>query len=357
MIASSTSTASMNASSTSPAAMNTAAMNRVSRYPSWTRRLGVVLGVWFWASLCWVPVAQGEKLVVHLPSHVAENEGVLAEALDRLAAHLSAGLDGVELQPEIFRRVSDMEAFLTQSSDTTLLLTDASFLVKAPLELEPLQTFSLGGENTYRRVVVVPAEADTQRLADLRGQELTVVQTAVDNSHLKSEIFAGELDPETYFSGLRAATEDTDAVTDLLFGQSSAALVAEDIPLLKSNLDTKLRVVYRSKPLARPVISAPKNGLSPAQRQAVEEALSSLEPGSASWLAALGIDSFQKVDPKGQDRGGKTGQRSFGRALSVPYQPNPLPLPKPDSIPFPLILELPESTPIGEKLLTTREKP
>lgn len=293
-----------------------------------------------------VPV-QAEKLVVHLPSSRAESAGGLATAIDQMTRDLNQNLDGIQLEPEIFRRVSDLEQYLATHEDAAVFLTEAAFVADGKSGLIPLAGFLMDGRETYHRVVVVAADSSARRLSDLRGRELTVVRTAAAGDYLKDQIFAGQLDPGSYFSALREATGDNEAITDVLFGQAQAALVAEHASLLRANVDAKLRVVYRSRSLPLPVVSiaAQSSDLSDGLRRA----LTSIDPASP-WLSVLGIDGFKALESNRVDRASDSARR-LSWTTQVPAPEDGTPRPPAKALPLPYYLPLPESRPVAEDLL------
>lgn len=304
---------------------------------------GLVLASWaFFAG----PVA-AEKLAVHLPSHRAESAGRLAAAIDLLAADLGTRL-GIELEPELFRRVSDLEAFL-DGNEPALLLCDASFLAPGAHGFEPVASFVQGGASEHSRVVAVPSESTARRLADLRGEELTVAQTVAQSDYLGSRIFAGELDPGAYFSAVREVIEDSEAVAEVLFGQSKAALVAEHTPLLQANLGSKLRIVYRSRPLLLPVLAVRRGG--PLSATALGAALDA--GGPAPWLAGLGIDGLRRLAPDALEPA--AGERSVLWVVDVPSLVGSPARPSLADLPLPYYLPLPEPRSVAEDILSTGE--
>ena len=306
-----------------------------------------------------VSAAHGERLVVHLPSHGAESAGRLAAGLDQLTTQLDRSLAGLKLESEIFRRQADMDSFLRAQSEVALVLSDASLLIEPPIGLTPLARFVMGGGTEYHRVVVVPAQSSVQRLADLQGQELTVVQTTSGLDYLGPSVFAGELDPASYFSSLRQVVDDGEAVTDVLFGQAPAALVAEHAPLLVANLGTKLRVVYRSGTLSLPIISTRTGALDDEQRRAVLSTLDQLSRGGqgGSLLADLGIEGFRIVAEGSAEQVHATGSaRTMSLDTDVAMEAWDPVLPAPAELPLPRIVVISEPTPVAESLVGEENK-
>lgn len=254
------------------------------------------------------PAQAQQALVVHIPSSPIEGATRQAAAVTTLASLLSAEVDGLDLEPQLFRRLTDAQAFLDQSRErAVLVLSDAAWVPDlASQGYEPAFQLNRGGSDTYRRLLVVPANSDAQTLADLRGKSLTVVDTTPSSgAFLRQAVFSGELDAADWFSGVSSEVDDFAAVNSVLFGTSDATLAADYNPLLASNLDSELRAVYRSPPLPLPVMSWRVDGdgaLDAATRSALERAMSGLG-GSAdgqALMAELGIDTFAPVGSRGE---------------------------------------------------------
>ncbi len=80
---------------------------------------------------------------------------------------------------QLFRRLADTEEFLGQRpAEVSLVLCDAALLLDLPGDFEATHRLARGGKTTYRRQVVVAAgRPELQKLADLRGKNLVVVES------------------------------------------------------------------------------------------------------------------------------------------------------------------------------------
>ena len=303
--------------------------------------------------------AFADSFAVHLPSHRAESAARLATGLDQLTQRLAQALGGGDLQVEIFRKQEDLEAFLRTHPDVTLVLSEVSFLGSSPIELVPVGRFVLDGVGSYRRVVVVPAASPVRRLADLQGEELAVVRTASSLDHLASSVFNSELDPTSYFSALRQVVDDSEAVTDVLFGQAAAALVAEHSPLLQDNLDTKLRVVYRGSPISLPLLSVRSGAVDASGMQDLAKALEQIGQGDGSSILSQlgfeGLEAVRGIESVVKPSRGIDAERALVLALDLEGVGPTAAGPKPSSLPLPYIMALPSPEPVAEALLEQRE--
>jgi hypothetical protein len=278
-----------------------------------TRRLVFLLLVLLATATTQVQAQQA--LVVHLPSSPIEGAARQAAAVQSLAGLLSSQVAGLDLEPKLFRRLSDARAFLEQSPErAVLILTDAAWVPDlASAGFTPAFRLRRDGGDTYRRLLIVPAAAAAKTLGDLRGGSLTVVDTTPSGeAFLRQAVFSGEIDVAKWFAQTANEVDDFAAVNAALFGTTDAALAAEYNPLLISNLDRELRVIYRSPPLPLPVVSWRSEGagsLSTTVRSGIERAMAGLG-GSAegkALLAELGIDGFARV-----------GTGDGGRLASLP---------------------------------------
>ncbi len=317
-----------------------------------------VFALLMWSVFGGTSAISADSFAVHLPSHRAESAARLAIGLDQLTQRLEGALGGVDLQVEIFRKQEDLQAFLRDTPNVVLVLSEVSFLGGSPIELEPVGRFMLNGVGSYRRVVVVPTASSVQRLADLRGQELTVVRTASSLGHLAASDFNSELDPETYFSALRQVVDDSEAVTDVLFGQAAAALVAEHSPLLQDNLGSKLRVVYRGSPISLPLISVRSGAVDESSRRNLVAVLGRIDQGGGrSMLGQLGFEGLEAV--RGTELSlmpspSADAERALIPALDFELAEPTLPA-KPSRLPLPYIMALPDPEPVAETLLDQTE--
>lgn len=296
-----------------------------------------------------------QALVVHVPSSPIEGAARQAAAAETLARLLSAEVDGLDLEAKLFRRLADAEAFLAGSPEqAVLMLTDAAWVPELPSHgLAPAFRLRRDGNDTYRRLLVVPADSGARNLGDLRGKSLTVVETTpLHDSFLDQAVFSGELSASDWFASTGREVDDFAAVNAALFGSTDAALAAEYNPLLAANLDRELRVVYRSPPLSLPVVSWRTSGagaLDAGTRQAIERAFTSLG-GSAegrALLGELGIEAFVAVGsaeagdlaslPEADDKAYEITAPAGGVLRIDPPAP-----PRADALTFRLAIELPK---------------
>ncbi len=302
--------------------------------------------------------AQGQEatprtLLVHLPSAPVTAAGDQAAAIDALVEYLEAQLPGVGLEPKIFRRWRDARDYLDEhAGDVALMLSDASFAAD-DLELTPAFRLVRGDRSTYRRLLVVRADRpELDKLVDLRGKTLALVETAgagADAAFVKARVFDGALDPADWFA-LQLEADDFTATASVLYGQTDAALVADFNPLLAKNLGQELRAVYESPELSLPVLSVHDGAFTTAERETLGRALEGLtgDPVGRRVLDGLGIEGMGPVTGAALAR--ESGRPSKTLRLASPGA-TPVPLPKPalpaaEELSFAVAVELPE-IPLG----------
>ena len=244
--------------------------------------------------------AGGQTLLVHLPSAPVEAAGDQAEAITALAEYLAARLPARGLEPKIFRRWRDAQAFLGDNSeDVTLMLSDASFALDRSSGLAPAYRFTRDGRSTYRRLLVVRSDRpELEKLVDLRGKTLALVETSgttADAAFLKREVFEDELDPADWFTTVASEVDDFSATASVLYGVTDAALVAEYNPLLADHLGQELRAVFESPELSLPVLSVREAAFEPADRAALDRRGSPVEP-SPGGVEQVPAQRLQAID-------------------------------------------------------------
>lgn len=301
--------------------------------------------------------AQTPVMLVYLPGAPVESPARLGAAVTELAAYLRTRVPGLTLEVEAFRRGEDAAAFLaTATRNVMIVVSEPAFLLDLPAELEvvPAFRFARADRATHHKLVVVKADrTDIQSLVDLRGRTLAVASgtAAGAAAYLGQVVFSGELTPERWFGSVRSEPDDSSAVASVLFGDTAAALVSDENALVTARLGTELRAVYTSPPLSRPVVALRSSGLSPAQRLALDRALSDLDqvPEGKSVLAGLNIDSLEAI-PDGSGPLERAGLLRLPRAPVRPFdiaRPRPvapdlrrLPALEADQIPYVLGVEL-----------------
>jgi ABC-type phosphate/phosphonate transport system substrate-binding protein len=245
-------------------------------------------------------LAQDRTMVVYLPSVPTESATRVAAAITQLAAHVSERT-GTRIEPKAFRRAEDAAAYVAGSpAEAVMIVSDQAFLLDLPqgFDVVPSFRFVRAGRETGRKIVVVRSTDRATSLAGLRGR---AVATAIgsgrgSSAYLARVIFAGEIDPQRWFSRIVHEPDDFTATTNVMFGRVDAALVSDDNPLVISHLGKDLREVYASRPVSLPVVAI-RSTLPEAQRSAIEQALASIQRASDSQsiLAGLGIDRLQRI--------------------------------------------------------------
>ena len=245
-------------------------------------------------------VAQDRTMVVYLPSAPTESATRVAAAITQLAAHVSERT-GTRIEPKAFRRAEDAAAYVASSpAEAVMIISDQAFLLDLPqgFDVVPSFRFVRAGRETGRRIVVVRNNDRATSLAGLRGRAIATAMGSGRGSsgYLARVIFAGEIDPQRWFSRIVHEPDDFTAATNVMFGRVDAALVSDDNPLVIANLGKALREVYASRPVSLPVVAI-RSSLPEAQRTAIEQALASLQRAadSQSILAGLAIERLQRI--------------------------------------------------------------
>jgi hypothetical protein len=192
--------------------------------------------------------------------------------------------------------------------------------------------------------------AGLQRLVDLKGRSLSVVETAGASLEmfLERAVFEGEVAPAGWFGSIERVTDDFSATAEVLYGQSDAALVGEHNPLLADHLGADLRSVYTSPPLSLPVLALRRGTLTSAAKTAWDAALEGIggKPEGRTVLTELRFEGFEAV--AGQSVATLTASRVSAKepeialpaaGAFVPALPAPLDA---SQIPFEVEVELPE---------------
>ena len=294
--------------------------------------------------------ARGEILLVHLPSAPVEAAARQAGAITALAEYLAAQLPDRDLELEIFRRWGDAQTFLGErSADVTLMLSDASSTLDRSHGLTPAYRFARDGRPTYRRLLVVRADRpELEKLVDLRGKTLALVETAgaADLAFLKSDVFEDGLEPGEWFTDIKAEVDDFAATASVLYGQADAALVAEYNPLLAEHLGQDLRTVFESRELSLPVLSVRDSAFDAAARDALGRALEELaaDDSGRRVLAGLGIEGLRPVAGAtlAQESVRRAKTLAIASAAGVAVTLEPPTLPAPEALSYAVAVELPE---------------
>lgn len=290
----------------------------------------------------------GQTLVVHLPSAPVESTGDQAEAVAALVEYLAAR--GQVLEPKIFRRWNDAQAYLSQhSADVRLMLTDASSTLDRSHGLTPAYRFERAGRSTYRRLLVVRADRpELEKMVDLRDKTLMLVETAgaADMAFLQHDVFEEGLDPEAWFASVSKEVDDFSATASVLYAQADAALVAEYNPLLAQHLGRDLRTVFESPELSLPVLSVREDAFEPTDREALRRALAEMAGDALGQraLARLGIQGLRPLTAEALARKSRRQAKTLAIASTggVTVELEAPPLPAPEQLSYAVAVKLPE---------------
>jgi ABC-type phosphate/phosphonate transport system substrate-binding protein len=293
-------------------------------------------------------------LVAHLPSTPEQTASRQAEAVANLARYLSENVPGVEIESEIFGRAVDAAQFLAvDGGRVTLVLSEVSFVLGLPAEAAMAPTWRTirEGRSTFRKFLVVQSDDGIAKLGDLKGKSLSIVESAASGgiASLGAQVFEAELDPESWFGGLRVVTNDFEAVTNVLYGQTDAALIAEYNPLLIRHLGKELKTIYESPPLSLPVLSIHGVTFGGEQLVALRKALANVQGDTVARaaLATLGWEGFEVLsspDLSALRNPWVAGGKKFEIAVPQHGLEGLVALPPPgaEDFPFALAVELPD---------------
>lgn len=303
--------------------------------------------------------AHGEgTLVVYLPSAPIESAARLGEAVTDLGTYLNQQVPGLGLNVRPFRKAEDARAFVqSAASEVALVLSEGPFLLDLPgsFGAVPACRVVRSGNETQRKLVIVPVASPARSLADLRGKSLSLAYGGGEGSarFLARVIFDGQIVPESWFATTVPEPDEFTAAANALYGRADAALVSDDNPLVAAQIGKGLRAVYTSPAVTLPVISFRTGALRPDQQSAVEAALLAVSrrPEGKKILEGLRIDGFARI-------GAGSGRMERSGLLTLPADERRLPevvtslgadwkmpaLPKPDGkqVPFALGLPLPD---------------
>jgi ABC-type phosphate/phosphonate transport system substrate-binding protein len=298
-------------------------------------------------------------LLVYLPSAPVESASRLGEAVTDLGDYLNRQVPGLAVRVRPFRRGEDATAYVQASSqDIALVLTESAFLLDLPAGFSPIPASRLvrSGKETHRKVVVVgPANASVQSLADLKGRSLSLALSGGEGTarFLSRVIFEGALVPQDWFGRIVTEADEFTATANVLFGKSDAVLVSEDNPLLLAHLGKDLRAVFTSPAISLPVLASRSGALTGEQVSALEAALDALarRPEGKKIFEGLKSDAFVRIKEgggrfdragllalPGEERRAPEVATSGLRDLALPA----LPAPTGGKLPFQLGFTLPD---------------
>jgi ABC-type phosphate/phosphonate transport system substrate-binding protein len=310
------------------------------------------------------PEAARPIALVHLPALPVETANRAAEAVNALTDALAAGVPGLSVDVQLFRRLEDARAlYATDPARIAFILAEPAFLKSLPDagRFEPRYRFRRGGEENYHRLLVVLRDRpELATLEDLAGKTLSFVEIAgsTPESHgaylgealLPGTIVTAAGGAATTFFQLSAVQDDFTAAANVVFRQSDAALVAEHNPLLQSHLG-ELRILHTSPPLSLPVLAIARGALTEAQLQALDDTAVRLRPGagnaSREALAELKLEGLALIPPAeriallhGQSPTVRRPEIALPDAGAL--SPVALPPVDPATLSFALTVELPE---------------
>lgn len=230
------------------------------------------------------------------PSAPFPTTAARVELATRLGDHLGRALGGTGTGRN-YARAGDF-AGAVRRGDVSVALVDAPYLASAGGNYTVLATVVRGGATSQAWQLV--ARGATQ-IGELRGKHVLVPVVGGRESDFVLNVLLGGDIAKGYFGKIEAAPDTASTLAALGLGKADAAVVPAGVQLPGGT-----NVVLRLPALSNPVLVA--YGLSPAQRQAIVDALASF-PGDAT------ISSFRPTDAD--------AVRSLARRFSPPVKRGP----------------------------------
>ena len=233
---------------------------------------------------------------------VISAQGTVASYTD-LLAYLEKHLDRpVELvQRRTYLEVND----LVEKGEVDLAFVCTSAYVEGHDEfgMELLVAPQVDGESVYYSVLIVPADSDTEDMADLKGKVFAFTDPISLSGRMYPTYLVQELGytPEDFFSRTFFTYSHDDAVhavaNKLADGAAVDSLVYAFAVSRDPSLAEKTRVIHQSPPFGIPPVV-----VSPALRPQLKEELQNIlldmnqDPDGRAALAAIGVEKFVLLD-------------------------------------------------------------
>lgn len=207
-------------------------------------------------------------------------------------------------QRRTYREVNDL--LISGRLDAALLCTGGYLDLerRAPGSVEVVAVPVLGGESSYRSLVIVPAGSDVRDLRDLRGKHFAFTDQLSFSGRLYAEhVLEGRgLDPRRFF-GTIAYTGSHDrsiqaVANGLVDGAAVHGGILAHMEERDPSLERRIRIVDRSPPLGgMPVVVSKR--LPASMRARLREVLQGLhrDPDGAASLKLLRFDRFAEPAP------------------------------------------------------------
>ena len=221
---------------------------------------------------------------------------------DRMGQLLQTTIDFE--QRRTYREVNDL--LIAGRLDAALLCTGGYLDLekRAPGTVEIVAVPVLGGEQSYRSVVVVPASSDVQDIRDLRGKRFAFTDELSFSGRLYAERLLKDrgIVPERFFGSVAYTGSHDRSIQAVANGLVDGAAVHGGILAQMEerdpSLERRIRIVHRSPPLGgMPLVVSTR--LPAATRSRLRDVLLGLhrDPDSAASLKLLRFDRFSEPAP------------------------------------------------------------
>jgi phosphonate transport system substrate-binding protein len=226
-----------------------------------------------------------------------ETYGTYTRLLSRVGEQLGLGVEFV--QRRTYREVNDLLA--AGQLDAAILCTGGYLDLQArlPGTVEVLVAPVVGGESTYRSVLIVPAASAAKGLRDLAGKRFAFTDelSLTGRTWVMQRLKQLGRDPDRFFGGT-AYTRSHDrsiagVAAGIVDGAAVHSLVLEHLLSRDANLSGRVRVIERSPPFGMmPIVASTR--LDPSVRARLRDVLTSLDRDAVAGVAMreLGVDRF-----------------------------------------------------------------
>lgn len=224
------------------------------------------------------------------------------QLLARVGERLGVPVEFV--QRRTYREVNDLLA--AGQLDAAILCTGGylDLQQRLPGAVEVLAAPIVGGESTYRSLLVVPAESPAKSLADLAGRRFAFTDelSFTGRTWVMHRLRELGRDPETFFGGTTYTQSHDRSIAGIAAGIVDGAavhsLVLEHMIARDPALAARVRVVERSPPFGMmPVVASTR--IDARTRARLRDVLTTLDrdPVAALALRELGIERFAPPAP------------------------------------------------------------
>ena len=224
---------------------------------------------------------------------------------------------GVEIQFVQRRSYAEVnELLVTGKIDAALVCTGGylDLVRRAPGAVEVLAVPVIGGQTTYRSLLIVPASSKAASLRDLGGKRFAFTDELSFSGHMyPAQLLANMGAPRFFGSTLFTRSHDRSieaVVQGVVDGAAVDSLVYEALALRDTRVAGGTRVIHRSPPFGlMPVVASTR--MSREARDRLRAVLLDLhrDPPSSSALGIVGIERFVTPAPGMYDAAAAVAER------------------------------------------------